>query len=238
MKLALPLLAAAACASGEAQTDRAKTAGAPLVIELYTSQGCSSCPPAEKLFSRLAHDGTLAGRAVVPLAYHVDYWNDGGWADPYSQGIFSGRQMAYGPALGGPDIYTPQAVIGGTAQANGADEDGLERAVAAAPVQAAIDARATRDARGLHVTATAPADAAVWVAVWEDGLDTDVRRGENAGKRLVADHVVRVLDGIVKPGRRGTIDIPLDPSWKRIGAVAFAQRRDTMAIVGATVLSL
>src|SRR5579862_9656510 len=192
MKLAIPLLAAAACAGSDAQADRAKAAGAPLVVELYTSQGCSSCPPAEALFSRLAKDGALAGRPIVPLAYHVDYWNDGGWQDPYSDAMWGGRQIAYSKAHGqNGDVYTPQAVIGGTAEVNGSNEEGLARAVAAAPAQQALDAQATRDAKGLHVTATAPADADVWVVVWEDGLGTDVRRGENAGRHLDEDHVVR-----------------------------------------------
>jgi hypothetical protein len=239
MKVALPLFAAAACASGSAQADRAKASGAPVVLELFTSQGCSSCPPAEALFTKLASDGALEGRPILPLALHVDYWNDGGWIDPYSQAAFGGRQMAYGAAMRGTtDVYTPQAIVAGAAELNGADEDGLARAVAAAPAQVAIDAHATRDDKGLHVTATAPKDASVWIVVWEDGLATDVRRGENAGRRMVADHVVRALQFGVRRGTHGTVDVPLDPSWKRIGAAAFAQNKDTLAITGATVLSL
>ena len=239
MKLALAFLAAAACASGTAQADRAKAAGAPLVLELFTSQGCSSCPRAEALFSRLAKEGALAGRPIVPIQLHVDYWNDGGWQDPFSSALWGGRQIAYSSVRGDHgDVYTPQAIVAGQTELNGADQHGLERAVADAPVQLALDAKATRDEKGLHVTATAPADAAVWVVVWEDGLETDVQRGENAGKHMTENHVVRALDGVVKPGKKGTIDIALDPSWKKIGAAAFAQNKDTFAIVGSTVLPL
>jgi hypothetical protein len=238
MKLVWSILAAAAACSSGAQADKAKAAGAPLVVELFTSQGCSSCPPAEALFSRLAKDGALAGRPIVPLQFHVDYWNDGGWQDPFSSEMWGGRQIGYGAVRGDKDIYTPQAIVGGQAVLNGADEKGLARAVADAPVQVALDAKATRDAKGLHVTATAPEGAAVWVVVWEDELATDVQRGENAGKHMIEQHVVRALDGVVKPGKQGTIDIALDPSWKRIGAAAFAQKKDTFEIVGSTVLAL
>lgn len=231
MKLAALALALVliGCATATAEP----RGGAPVVIELYTSQGCSSCPPADRVLAQIAKDGKLAGRAVVPLAFHVDYWNDLGWADPFSRGEWSARQARYAKDRG---PYTPQAVIAGTADALGSDRRAIERAVAAAPVMAAIDAHATRARGRVHVTATAPAGADVWVAIWDDGLATDVPRGENAGAHLTDDRIVRALARVAAAGTRGEVDVPLEASWKASGAVAFAQRED-LAIVGATVLT-
>ena len=235
MKLAIFAVLVTGCA---AAADPAPKGGAPVIVELFTSQGCSSCPPAERLLKELAKDGALGGRAVVPLAFHVDYWNDLGWADPFSKAAWSDRQDAYAHAMDANGVYTPQAVIAGTIDALGSDRGAVGRAVSAAPVQAAIDAKATRASHALHVTAVAPDDANVWVAVWEDGLATDVPRGENAGAHLADDRIVRALVQVASSGKRGAIDVPIDPSWKRIGAVAFAQRPGDLAIVGATVLSM
>jgi hypothetical protein len=237
MKLAIVSVLLAGCAAAADPAAKAK-GGAPVIVELFTSQGCSSCPPADRLLSRIAKDGALDGRAVLPLAFHVDYWNDLGWADPFSRAAWSDRQGAYAHAMRANGVYTPQAVVAGAADALGSDRDAIAKAVAATPVQVAIDAKAARASGALHVTATAPAGADVWVAVWEDGLGTDVRRGENAGAHLADDHVVRALVKVAAAGASGSLDVPLDPSWKRMGAVAFAQRPGDLAIVGATVLSM
>jgi hypothetical protein len=233
---ALAFAAAAAFAiscTAVAEPARPVTGGAPVVVELFTSQGCSSCPPADRLLSQLAKDGAAAGRAIVPLAFHVDYWNDLGWDDPFSKAAWSARQGVYAKA---GRVYTPQLVIAGGRDALGSDRDAIEHAVAQVPAQLAIAATAAREGATLHVTATAPAGADVYVAVWEDGVVTDVRRGENAGERLASDRIVRALTRVARAGHAGAIDVALDPSWKQLGAVAFAQRPD-LAIVGATVLA-
>src|SRR6185295_3017498 len=108
----LPLLfglSGCTAASGRARAD-----DGPLVIELFTSQGCSSCPPADRLLSELAHEGELAGRKLAPLSFHVDYWDSLGWPDPYASTTWTARQQAYAHALG-DRIYTPELVIGGAA---------------------------------------------------------------------------------------------------------------------------
>src|SRR5688572_22165851 len=100
-------------AVGTAQTGRAGKAQAPVLVELFTSQGCSSCPPADKLLSALRSDPQMAGR-VIPLAFHVDYWNRIGWEDPFSSAQWTGRQQRYARALGnGSRVYTPQLVVNG-----------------------------------------------------------------------------------------------------------------------------
>jgi hypothetical protein len=207
---------------------------APVVIELFTSQGCSSCPPADKLLDKIAKAGELAGRQVAPLAFHVDYWNDLGWTDPYSSPAWTDRQRAYARALGDDRVYTPELVVAGASGMVGSHGDRVARAIAAAPRQQAIAATASWQGDRVTVTATAPAGADVWVAVWEDGTRTAVPTGENSGTTLLADRVVRSLVKVATAGRDGTATIELR-GWRAGGAVAFAQRNDR-AIIGATVL--
>jgi hypothetical protein len=224
------------------RVDAAPTAdvhtSAPVVVELFTSQGCSSCPPAEALLSEIATAGTTAGRTVIPLAYHVDYWNDLGWTDPSSSPAWSERQQRYAAARGDSRVYTPQLVVAGGRHVVGSQRRAVEAAIAGAPRQLRIDASATRTGDTLHVRATAPAGAEAWLAVWEDGAATDIRRGENAGLHLREDRVVRRLVRVAAAGATGTTDVALDPRWRRVGAVVLAQRPDTLAIVGATVALL
>nr|HEX4314673.1 DUF1223 domain-containing protein [Kofleriaceae bacterium] len=239
------LLAAAACsmtnsepasASPQSQAMASSHVGeAPLVVELFTSQGCSSCPPADRLVGDLARAGQSDGRAVVPLTFHVDYWNDLGWADPYSLPAWTERQRQYATALGGDRVYTPELVVGGGAGMVGSQSGAVGRAIAGAPAQAPVTASATWAAGSVTVTATAPADADVVVAVWEGQTSTAVPRGENAGETLASAHVVRRLDRVAAAGQTGSVTVKVDPSWQDVGAVAFAQRRD-MRITGATVL--
>ena len=230
---ALAALAACSSASGEqsaragaAVTLRTDAATGPIVVELFTSQGCSSCPPADRVLSRLVHDGKVGERAVVPLAFHVDYWNDLGWADPFSRAAWSDRQRGYGAAFGDGRVYTPQLVVGGREHVLGSDAAAIRARVAATPAPTLIDATITWHARTATVSATAPAGADVYVAIYEDDLTTAVRRGENAGASLRNDHIVRRLERVAAAGHDGKVEVALDPSWQRLGAVAIAQGRD------------
>jgi hypothetical protein len=237
MRVVLPvLLAGCAYASGEPRSDEG-----PLVIELFTSQGCSSCPPAEQLLSRLAHDGELGGRALAPLAFHVDYWNDLGWTDPYSVPAWTERQRAYAQALG-DRVYTPELVVAGAAGMVGSQSGRVVQAIAVAPRQRKLTATARWEAARVTITATAPADADAYVALWQDGIRTAVASGENAGHTLIGDRVVRRLELVAASGHTATLVLPLnpldphDPSWRADGAVVFAQRSDRR-ITGATLLA-
>jgi hypothetical protein len=227
--LGLALVAASVIATGAPSPAPARD-GAPVLVELFTSQGCSSCPPAEAMLSALAHDGSAGGRPVIALAYHVDYWNDLGWVDPSSSPAWSERQQRYASARGDQRVYTPQLVVAGDRHVVGSQRAAVDAAVAAAPTQVALAATATRAGTELRARATAPAGAEVWLAVWEDGVTTAIARGENAGRRQREDRVVRRL---VRVGA-GEVRVALDPRWSRGGATAFAQRPDSLAIVGAT----
>jgi hypothetical protein len=220
------------CATASSET---RTAEAPLVIELFTSQGCSSCPPAERLLDKLARDGQLAGRPLAPLAFHVDYWDDLGWVDPFGSPAWTDRQSEYARVLGDKSVYTPELVVGGRVGLVGSNTIGAVQAIAAAPAQRPIAATATWAPSSVTVDAKAPANADVFVAVWQDGTRTNVRRGENAGATLAGDRVVRRLERVARAGATGSIKIAIDPAWGTVGAVAFAQNSER-AIVGATLL--
>jgi hypothetical protein len=207
------------------------TASGPVVIELFTSQGCSSCPPADRWLASLEPGTVVGGRPVIPLAFHVDYWNDLGWADPFSTEAWSQRQYHYARSLGSRGAYTPEVVVAGRHDAVGSRTDAVTALIAAAPPTADLDASLTRTASALTVHAAPPPDTAVWAAVVEDGLITEVHAGENRGESLRDDHIVRALVAI--PG--GGVEIPLDPTWRTVRVVAFAASPDG-AIVAARAL--
>ena len=236
---AILVLAACSSASGDpAETStRAAATGptGPIVVELFTSQGCSSCPPADRLLTRLAASGTVGEREVVPLAFHVDYWNDLGWADPFSRAAWSDRQRAYATAMETGRVYTPQLVIAGRDHVVGSDRAAVTSAIASARVPAQVDASITWTAKRATVTATAPDGADAWVAIYEDAITTKVARGENAGEELHNDHVVRVFERVARAGKTGTIEVTLDPAWRQVGAVVLAQGKD-MGIMGSRAL--
>jgi hypothetical protein len=211
-----------------------------VLVELFTSQGCSSCPPADRLLSRLAREA-----GVVALAFHVDYWNGLGWEDPYSRAAFSERQRRYGERLSRRGVYTPQMVIAGRTDAVGSDERAVRQLLAdeaRRPPGARLRGR-LEGARPLRVTVAAESLAAhelrVWAAIVEDGLVTPIGRGENAGRTLTNDRVVRRLEEVLvlAPGARSSkvVSWPVAPGWKREGlsVVLFAQDPKTLRIEGA-----
>jgi hypothetical protein len=165
-------------------------AGRPVVVELFTSQGCSSCPPADALLS------TLADRPdVLALAFHVDYWNRLGWVDPFSGPWATARQSAYAAQMGSDQVYTPQAVVDGGRDVVGSDQARLEAAITDARSDPSVPVALAGSDSGLRVTVdpAAPADAVLWLVGFDDRHETPVRRGENAGQTLVDRNVVRSL---------------------------------------------
>jgi hypothetical protein len=174
----------------------------PVVVELFTSEGCSSCPPADQLLSALLKDQPVAGAEVIPLSMHVTYWDQLGWKDPASSSAATARQHDYSRVFGEDRVYTPQAVIDGREELVGSDESGVKRAVAKAAAQPharlIVTAVSDRNVPGVSVTVTdVPGDIKeslelVYCLV-EDGLTSIVKRGENGGRTLRHDAVVRTL---------------------------------------------
>jgi len=208
----------------------------PVVVELFTSQGCSSCPPADALIGEIAHDPALRGR-VIPLAFHVDYWDQLGWRDPFSSAEWTQRQQRYAAAMRLSSSYTPQAVVGGKRELVGSNRSGLNAALESlsnAKRAGEIGLTIRRESSALIATihATVPARDDLFVAVTEDDVTTKVPHGENAGRTLRNDAIVRRL--IRVPPGQTSVTIPIDPAWRSLSAVSFAQDRNTLAIDAAS----
>jgi hypothetical protein len=234
-KTLLPaLLACASAACGTAVA--AGPPGRPVLLELFTSEGCSSCPPADALLSQLA-----AEPGVVALELHVDYWDDLGWKDPFSQHAFSERQATYGQSLGRRGVYTPQVVVNGAAEGVGSDRSTINKLRSAAPaLPAPVVVSARRDGDAIDVQASAsgaPAGADLLVAIAESGLVTDVRRGENSGRRLAHGAVVRRLETVPASGK---LRIPVEPAWQsgKLSVVAILQAPHGGPVLGVTRVQL
>jgi hypothetical protein len=168
-------------------------AGSPVVVELFTSQSCDSCPPADALLARLAERPD-----ILALDMHVTYWNGLGWRDPYSLPEVTTRQKDYGRQLGVGEIYTPQLVAGGTHQAVGSDPDAVAAAITAAEAEQAttpaVQLTLQRDGQGLVAEIGAGAGrATLWLVGFDPHHVTPVRGGENSGRTLVEANVVREL---------------------------------------------
>lgn len=168
----------------------AAAATRPVVVELFTSEGCSSCPPAD------AYLTTLTGRAdVLPLAFHVTYWNSLGWRDPYSSETATSRQAMYAARLGGGS-YTPEMVVDGRAGMVGSERGEVASAIARARGEAddAIPVRATRTGHGITVSVGPGAGKGrVMLIGYDPRHETHVGRGENEGRTLLESNVVRSL---------------------------------------------
>lgn len=204
LRSALPALAltGSVCVAPRSSDPPTTTKAAPgrgvAVVELFTSEGCSSCPPADALVKRLSEQAEQEGRAVFALSFHVDYWNRLGWRDPFSDAAWSARQQAYADRLPG-GVYTPEAVVNGRTAFVGSDEQRWRRAVddaLATPATVQVDAQAVQ--HGDHITVEVELQGmkegrSVVAVLAEDGLGSDVAHGENGGRHLEHARVVRAL---------------------------------------------
>lgn len=200
---------------------QARAAVSPVVLELFTSQGCSSCPPADALL------GELAKRPdTIALAWHVDYWNSLGWKDPYASRQWTERQRDYARRLHG-EVYTPALVVNGSAMVVGSDRRAVAQAMAATPAPMAATLR--RTATGLEAQATAwPAGASALFVVYDPDNTTAVAAGENAGRHLKEYRIVREAREIALTDSRiglppvqplqGAAFLIRDASWRIIAA--------------------
>lgn len=217
----------------------------PVLVELFTSEGCSSCPPADALLSTLIHDQPVAGADIIGLELHVDYWDELGWKDPASLHQATARQQAYSRVFGEDRVYTPQAVIDGKDELVGSDSGGLTRAIgkAAARPHATVALATSLEATTLtaavivtNIPAAAREPLDIVVVLVEDAVTSAVRRGENRGRTLHHDAVVRAVQAAgASADRTARLVIPVRPEWQaaRLRAVAFVQGRMSARIWGA-----
>jgi hypothetical protein len=230
----------------------------PVIVELFTSEGCSSCPAADRMLSRLEQTQPVPGVQVIAIEEHVDYWNQLGWTDPFSSPQYRARQNDYAVAFHAANIYTPQMVVNGQTEFVGSDMNRAYHEIGAAAQTATtlVELGTVPNPRdpdlldlSVQVTNSKSAkwrDSNVYLAVTENGLTTFVARGENGGRTLRHSSVARTFGviGRVNPqGANGgqlvsTLRLPRE--WKRenLKAVVFVQERDTFRITGAAAVDL
>jgi len=212
-----------------------------VLLELYTSEGCNSCPPADRRLSQFKSQAAYAGR-VVPLAFHVDYWDRLGWVDRFASPLHTRRQQVMADLARSRLVYTPQFLRNGRDwRSGGSPLDGLGETRPGAVIALELG-----PASGGHLSvggevrvAAAIAVVEVWLALYENNLESQVRAGENAGKTLRHDYVVRRLIGPLTPDKEGRLslrqDIAFDAGWKRVdlGVAAFVQDKSSGEILQA-----
>lgn len=211
---ALVLVGLGTAASPSQAEEQDATSDTPVLLELFTSQGCSSCPPADALLDSLRNKP-----GVITLSFSVDYWNYLGWHDTLSSPENSERQRDYAMARGDGKVYTPQVVVDGIKHVNGANEAAIEMAIRTAErrlkdVKVPMSMRAEGDSLVVDVAA-APADsdmrqATVWLAVAKDEEVVEITRGENRGETITYSHPVRELVPVgMWKGEPLTLRLPL-----------------------------
>jgi hypothetical protein len=223
----LPFVLGSCLWASGATTDRA-----PVLVELFTSEGCSSCPPADRLLQVL-------DPSVIVLSEHVDYWDHQGWRDPFSSHANTLRQESYSRHLGGKGPYTPQMVIDGTVEFVGNDPRRASDEIAQAAKRERIAVKLTRSDAGLQIeTGTVSRGTDVMLAIADDHDQSQVNAGENRGLSLAHVAVLRSLRkvGTVKKGAAFSQSVPLnrDAAGKRL--IVFLQDSDLGKVSGAGLL--
>jgi hypothetical protein len=233
-----------------AASNASDPASTPVLVELFTSEGCSSCPPADALLSRLGRTQPVRGADIIVLEEHVDYWDRLGWKDPFSSEAATARQGEYGQAFGGREVYTPQMIVDGRAEFVGSSDPDAFRAIRAAsqtPKPAVQLSWEKGDTLAIHIesltNASAGDDAQLFLVVAENMLHSDVKRGENAGRALEHNGVVRQLlplgkiDAAAK-GFSSTVAVQPAAEWNRanLRAVVSVQERRSRHVLAAAAI--
>jgi hypothetical protein len=212
----------------------------PIVVELFTSEGCSSCPPADALLAKLERDQPVEGAEIIVLGEHVDYWDRLGWRDRFSSHDFTKRQELYADRFNIDSAYTPQMVVAGASEFNGADSSEARSAIKSSEAHASSNVALAIANDRAHVTVSAaPKNAEVFLAITESGLTNNVLRGENTGRTLTHTGVVRSLRSLGRVAADGNFaadsELRFEKDWNRanLAAVVFVQKSGLREIVGA-----
>ncbi len=217
------------------------------VVELFTSEGCSSCPPADRLLARLTGQAKTGALPVYTLSFHVDYWNYLGWRDRFSSSSYSERQHGYSGISANGGTYTPQAVVNGEAECVGSDASRVGDLIDAAlkqPSRTRIALEARRAGQGIAIdyrVSGAIAGRVLNLALVEPRAESQVEHGENAGERLVHVNVVRSFTSrALSEGADGhwVFASVGDFATHRVGVVAYAEGTTQRDISGAAAVEL
>jgi hypothetical protein len=219
----------------------AKVARQPVLVELYTSEGCSSCPPAERALKFLAEQQPVHGVEIIPLAFHVDYWDHLGWKDRFSSAAFTKRQELYVQRFGIDSSYTPEMVVDGQSEFIGSDTGRAAKEIGKSLSKQKGTVTVAINGRSVSVSITdlpKHSNATVFLAIVESDLTSSIGGGENAGSTLQEPAVVRELlpVGLIGPDQlSGTFssNFELQPAYKpdNIRLVAFVQENSNRRII-------
>ncbi len=240
--------------SGQREYAAAQTTPSnPILLELFTSEGCSSCPPVDEWANRIDTTQPVAGSEIIVLNEHVDYWDHDGWKDPYSSADLTVRQRGYGQRLGLKDVYTPQVILDGDNELHLADQNQVNQTfakLATAPMVAVkIDSLKVEAGKPGVVQGRVAVDTNtqergdVYVAVALDHAESDVSKGENSGHHLA---YVAVVEDLTKIGKleKGksfahdfTVKVKQGVDAKNLRVVAFVQEPDYGKVIGAAMES-
>lgn len=252
------LIAAVPRARSNSQSPPTDVVRRPVIVELFTSEGCSSCPPADQLLQKLVAQQPIPNAEIIAIEEHVDYWNHDGWIDPFSSAEWTQRQLVYTPQTADNGPYTPQMVVDGRVKFVGSDQSKAVTSIQSASAQLATDitlaaGNEDKNSREFTITVGKLAGASsgdapeVWLAVTEDGLHSAVTKGENAGHALSHVGTLRGMHkiGDIKSGSdttsyNGHTKLKLDSHWNlaNVRVIAFVQERKSRAILGASSLKL
>jgi len=210
------------------------------VIELFTSEGCSSCPPADELVASLPK---TYPSGVYILSFHVDYWDRMGWKDPFSRADFTQRQKQYGEVFMLNSIYTPQVVVNGRTEMVGSDKDRLRKAIddqLTHTTNPLIDATVHTTGNTVTIDYTLPAksQATLQAALIQLQASTAVKKGENAGRQLHHANIVRDLKSSTKNKGSLSLSLPAGVTVADCKVIVFLQDKETLKIEGARLLDI
>jgi len=225
----------------------------PVLVELFTSEGCSSCPPADALLAKLDHNQPIANAEIIVLGEHVDYWDELGWHDRFSSRQYTDRQTFYCSHFGVNGPFTPQMIVDGSDQFVGNDEPhalmAIKRAALSAKLplklsQPSVDGRKVSASVSIPAPTTAKPQTGIYAALVDPTDTTDVRGGENGGHKLQHVGVVRTLEhiGTVKDLNAGPVSFhltaPPDAKPATMRVVVFAQQSGQGTVLGADFISV
>lgn len=254
--LVILLIFSAACSmqtvESQKQTEMSKAenpnpqAKQTVLVELFTSEGCSSCPPADKALAFLQREQPVPQAEIITLAFHVDYWNYLGWKDEFSSAEFSKRQEDYGKKFKTDSIYTPQMIVDGQTEFVGNNSGKAVNSVmeAAKSPKAKIELTLNENNLKINISEISKAEnATVFAVIAEDNLSTNIKRGENSGRVLEHTSVVRELKNVgTVQGENSTFSaesvLQIQSNWKKenVKIIVFVQENESRKILGVNQL--
>jgi hypothetical protein len=216
-----------------------------ILLELFTSQGCSSCPSAEKLVEKTLLDAQKSGKKVFALSYHVDYWDRLGWKDPFSQAQFTTRQYDYAKWMSSANVYTPQIVVNGTEEFVGSDSKKMAQMISKLSDSGSKinfkfeNIEWKNESVNLDIKLSdLPKNSQLNVALVNKNTETSIPRGENEGLKLRGVNVVRVLQKVLSTNQKNQVNllIPKNTEKANCQIIAFLQDKNTHQITSVETL--